>query len=443
MKSKNMEKADSGKLRYLSQSIRLKEEGNPALVTGTVTIVCATLALLGIWAAFSKVSEIARAAGEIVPSGYEQVVQHLEGGIIRVISVREGDTVAKGQILIEIDGGGARSDLERARDKDALLALEEERQRAFIENRSPSFTGHSQLSQKNIGDATDSFRQMIDARDKEANVIRDQIRQKKLSIQRLQTELGAADRSAAIAASLLQKRRNLNAEGLLSDVRLLETEQRYNETQAKHAAITADIAVARSALGEYEARLTSLNANKMDEAHEKLASIMAEKLQNREIIAKLEDRISRLQVTSPASGIVKGLAVNTIGEVVTPGATLMHIIPHDEKLVVSLKIPPRHIGHLKPGQSVEVKFSSYDFARYGAVRGKLQSISASTFEGADGERFYQGRVELDRSHVGESADNKIMPGMTVMADIVTGSKTVMQYLLRPIQTAMSTALTER
>src|SRR5690606_30019506 len=126
----------------------------------------------------------------------------------------------------------------------------------------------------------------------------------------------------------------------------------------------------------------------------KLDAIVAERLQNDELIEKLKGRIARLDIRAPTGGIVKGLAVNTVGSVVAPGQVLMEIVPTGENLVVSLKIPPRYIGHIKPGQDVQVKFSSYDFARYGAVRGTLQSLSATTFEGENGERFYQGKVAL-------------------------------------------------
>ena len=148
----------------------------------------------------------------------------------------------------------------------------------------------------------------------------------------------------------------------------------------------------------------------------------------------------------PAAAIIGqnlGLAVNTVGSIAQPGQTLMEIMPLDEKLVVEVKIPPQHIGHLKPGLPVQVKFSSFDFSRYGFVNGELSQISATTFTGQNGERYYRGLIDLSQNHVGRDQNNLIMPGMTAMAEIITGEKTILQYLLKPVHNAMKTAFSER
>ena len=164
---------------------------------------------------------------------------------------------------------------------------------------------------------------------------------------------------------------------------------------------------------------------------------------NIEIINKLEERTSRLNLRAPARGLVKGLSVNTIGAVIQPGQTLMEIVPLDKDLEVSVKISPQDIGHLEVGQPVQVKFSTFDFSRYGSVQGHLEQISATTFSGEQGERYYQGRVSLVQNYVGTNPDNQIMPGMTVMADVITGEKTILEYMLKPIHVSLKTAFTER
>lgn len=145
----------------------------------------------------------------------------------------------------------------------------------------------------------------------------------------------------------------------------------------------------------------------------------------------------------PSRGLVKGLSVNTIGEVIQPGQTIMEIIPLDKALEVAVKISPQDIGHLKVGQAVQVKFSTFDFSRYGSIAGHLEQISATTFSGENGDRYYQGRILLDQNHVGVNPENMIMPGMTVMADVITGDKTILQYMLKPIHVSLKTAFTER
>ncbi len=147
---------------------------------------------------------------------------------------------------------------------------------------------------------------------------------------------------------------------------------------------------------------------------------------------------------APVRGVIKGLAVNTIGGVIQPGQTLMEIVPLDEALVVEARIPPQYIGNIRIGQPVQIKVSTYDFSRFGTVEGKLSSLSATTFAGQEGDRYYRGRIVLDHNYVGTQAGrNMIMPGMTVMADIVTGRKTILDYLLKPIHRSLMTAFSER
>lgn len=430
-------------MRFLSQSIRLKESASPGIVRATLWISSLTiLAFIG-WAAAAEVNEVARSPGEIIPSGHHQVVQHLEGGTVQAILVRDGDRVEKGQVLMRLDGSDLREDLSRAKGRAMVLDLQEERLRAFIEGRAPDF---GPLAVRHPGLALDSaayFSSMQAATASEKAVLTEQIRQKKQSIDVLSAEARAARQNLAIVADLLRKRQSLHDQGLLSGVKLLETQQRHNEIKGNIDSLNSQIALARAAVGEYETRGASLGASQMDEAHGRLEAVLGEQVQNDDLIAKLEKRVARLDITAPVTGIVKGLGVNTVGSVIQPGQVLMEVIPSGEALVVSLKIPPRYIGHIAPGQPVQVKFSSYDFARYGAVAGTLQSISATTFSGEDGERFYEGKVALASAHVGASAQNRILPGMTVMADIVTGEKTVLQYLLKPIQTAAATAFTEK
>ena len=331
----------------------------------------------------------------------------------------------------------------RAADRKAVLDLQEERLRAFIEGRKPSLEG---LSVNRPDLATDSqafFTSMTEAAEKERTVINDQIRQKKQSIAILAAELNPSRSNFDILSSLLQKRRDLNRQGILSDVKLLETQQRYNEIAGKIDSLRNQIAMSNSTIKEYENRLASLSISQIDAAHKQLESTVAERMQNNELIEKIKSRIARMEVRAPVDGIVKGITVNTIGGVVQPGQALMEIVPSDTPLVVNLKIPPRYVGHIREGQPVQVKFSSYDFARYGAVPGTLAAISATTFSGEQGERFYEGKVMLGENNVGGDPKNRILPGMTVMADIVTGEKTILQYLLKPIRTAAATAFTER
>lgn len=430
-------------LRYLSQSIRLKESSGPGIVRSTMIILSFSVFAFMAWAGFANVHEIARTPGEIIPSGYQQVVQHMEGGIVKDILVHDGDVVKKGALLLRLDGSDAKEDLNRALGKKAVLSLQEERLRAYIDGRKPNFAGKDATHPELIADSTAFFTSMAASSARESDIIHDQIRQKKQSIGMLAGNLKTAQSNYAIITELYGRRAELNRQGIYSDVKLLETQQRKNELEGEINSLKSQISMAQSAMTEYQNRQKSLSATQKDDAHGKLDAIIAEQVQNDDMIKKLQNRVARLAITSPVDGIVKGMAINTVGSVAQPSQVLMEIVPTGENLVVSLRIPPKYVGHLKAGQNVQVKLSSYDFARYGAVAGTLQSISATTFNGENGERYYQGKVTLSKDHVGENTENKVLPGMTVMADIITGDKTILQYLLKPIRSAMSTAFTER
>lgn len=430
-------------LRFLAQSIRLKESASPRLVRATMTVV--SLSVLGFiaWAAFANIHEIARTPGEVVPTGFQQVVQHLEGGMVKEILVQEGDTVEKDQIVLRLDGAGVERDLTRATEQGLTLALQEERLRAFIENRQPNFPPEVADRTDILKDQEAFFTGMATAREKERAIIAQQIRQKEQSIGALSADLQTARQNFNIISDIYKKRQQMYSQGVMSQVKLLETEQNYNLLQGQIRSINSQIAMANSAIAEYENRLSSLDADTLDAANQQLDGILASRAQNKELIEKLRARVARLEVRAPVRGIVKGLNVNTIGSVVQPGQILMEIIPTDQPLIVSIKIPPRYIGHLRTGQDVQVKCSSFDFSRYGSVKGKLDFISAATFAAENGERYFQGRVKLARNYVGDDPHNTVMPGMTVMADIITGEKTVLDYLLKPIRNTLSTAFTER
>ncbi len=438
-----MSKLSDQQKRYLSQAVRLEEASNPAIVRATMVFVSLTILAFIAWSAFTNINEVAHTPGEVTPQGHQQVVQHLEGGIVRTINVREGQTVKKGTNLLFLDGAGSEDDLNRAMIKRVSLQLQEERLRAFAEGRKPDFSAFYKTHPDQVKDQTMFYSGMVKARGEEQKIIAEQIVQKRRMISTLQSDLQTARGNYAITKDLYDRRAALNEKGYVSDVQYLETKQRLNDIDGSIKQTESRILVTRSEIAEFENRLRSLDAQQHDQTHERLDQVIAEKVQNDELIEKLKNRVGRLAVKAPTDGMVKGLAVNTIGAVVQPGQILMEIVPMDERLVVQVKIPPQHIGHIKAGQPVQVKFSSFDFSRYGFVQGTLEQISATTFQGENGQRYYEGRVALDKHYVGKSQDNLIMPGMTVMADIITGQKTVLDYLLKPIQVAMQTSFTER
>jgi adhesin transport system membrane fusion protein len=432
-------------LRHLTRSERLEEAEDPLLVRLTLISISACIIGFVFWASIANINEVARAPGEVVPQGFQQSVQDLEGGTIRQILVQEGQAVEQGQTLIVMDGNGAAEDLRRTQQQQVALELQRERLRASLDKRQPDFSRFESIaSPAMIADQKGLSEAMNSARGKDSAVIHEQIAQKAQTLRGLESRQATITRNLSVSQDMYDRRKALQANGYVSHMTMLQAEKDMNELQGESAELTAQEGEARGAMQEYTERVASLDAGTRDDAYKQLEGVETELEANAETLRKAQDRVARLTVRAPVRGLVKGLTVNTVGGVVQPGQVLMDILPLDQPLVAEIKIPPAHIGHIHAGQPVQLKISAYDFSRYGALPGTLDSISPSTFEGEQGERFYKGRVTLIRAWLGHQPGQfPLMPGMTVMADIVTGDKTVMDYLLKPIALNMKTAFTER
>lgn len=429
--------------RFLSQAIELEESASPAIIQTTINMVGLVVFAFLVWAGFTNINEVARTPGEVVPQGFAQVVQHLEGGMIKEIHVREGGVVRNGDPLITLQGSGTNEDYARAQNKALILALQEASLRSFIEGTVPKWSDFESATEEMIGDQKAQFNMRLQSQNQEAMIIKDQIAQKRSMIERYKTDLDTMNKTFDIVKDMYERRKELNKKGYTSDIQFLETQQRFNETQGALVQIQTRINEAKAEISEYKNRLASLDAKQKDEAHRQLEQVLNEKLQNKEVLQKLNDKVHRLVIAAPTDGIVKGMTVNTIGAVIAPGEVVMEIVPMNEELVVQVNIQPQHIGHIKTGQKVQVKFSSFDFSRYGSVEGTLDYISPTTFKNDNGERHYSGRVLLSQNYVGQDAANTVIPGMTVMADIITGDKTILDYMLKPIKRSFQTAFNER
>lgn len=437
-------KGERQQLRYLTHSARLQETLPSHMARATILMISITVISFIGWSGFTNINEVARAPGEVVPQGAQQVVQHLEGGIVDEINVEEGKLVNAGDVLMRLSGTGFNEDLGQIEERQLYLTLQQERLKAFIDGKKPDFTKFQSATDEQITNQKRMYQSMLDARESERNIVREQINQKQNTIKALQSRQATISENLGITQDLLDRKAQLETKGYVSKISFLETQQEANAMRGESQQIYAQVEEARSAVKEYKDRLASLNTRFRDEAWKQLEAVENDIAENVKIQDKMKGRVDRLEVTAPARGLVKSLSVTTKGSVVTPGQTLMEIVPMDRPMVVDIRISPRHIGHLKLGQPVQVKVSSFDYSRYGAVAGSLEYISPSTFQNDAGERYYKGRVTLSQNHVGNTPDkNVIMPGMTVMADIVTGDKTILQYLLKPIRNSIQTAMTER
>lgn len=435
--------ADERQIRLLSQSVRLEESGLPRVSLWTTALIILSVVGFITWAAFANINELARAPGEIVPANYEQIVQHLEGGIVKKIYVREGDIIEEGQEIARLQAADVNASLERTTATIKSLSLQIERLEALVENREPTFDQIDGVSAEEVAVQTRLFQSMVDALSKERKILDKQLAQQTQLRESLIRQKNSLRQNLALLDDVYGRQSQLQQEGYLADLKLMETELRRNTARGEYATILKSIAQAEEAIAEFQSRIASLEASRRDESLARLEVLRNELNQTTEVKSGLADRSARLVVRSPVRGIVKAIEITTIGGVVPPGGSIASIIPLDNTLVAQVRVPPQYVGRIAIGQSVLVNVSAFDFARYGTLDGTLEHVSAMTFKDDRGARYYKGHIRLDRYHFGgEPTMNRILPGMTVTANILTGEKTLLAYLLKPIHVAIESAMTE-
>ncbi len=422
--------------RQLTQSIALEESHVPGALSTSVNIIGIMLGLFLVWAAFTRVQEVAVAQGQIVPSSYVQNIQHLEGGIVREILVEDGEIVEKGQPLIRLDDTNANADLGQMKARQKSLRLQAARLRNFAA--SEGSMDNLDASEREI------LASMEAARTSQQNVLKDQLNQKEKELQGVLATRGALEKNLALAREEHKINRALSKRGSVSKMAVMMSERQVNELQGQVAMSVSQENQVRAALDEMRNRLASLGADLKQDAMKNLGQVEAELAELDKGIAKLESASARTVLDAPVRGVVKGLNVHTLGAVVEQGKTLLEIIPLEGDLMAEALIAPNDIGNVREGQEVTVKVTAYDYSRFGSIKGRLETVSASTFQDEEGKSFYKTKIRLDKNHVGKNpAMNTVMPGMIVQADIITGNKTVLDYLLKPIHKATQTAFRER
>lgn len=423
--------------RHLTQSIALEESALPHIARVGVALIGAIMASFLIWAANTEVEEIASAMGQVIPSSHVQTIQHLEGGIVKSILVRDGQLVEQDQPLLQLDDTSAGADLGQIRAREQALAMQAERLRRFTGSGAHQDIVLSEKEQAIL-------RSMEDARASQRAVISEQLAQKQQELKRLTSLREALEKNVALLDRENAIRQYVAQKGYGSLLTALTSERELNQMRGQLDDTTTQVEQAKDAIRESQSRLTSVDADLRQEAMKTLGQVEGELAQVRESLEKIAGTARRTLITSPMRGLVKGLSVNTLGAVAEPGKVLLEIVPVDSELMVEAMVLPTDVGHLRPGQTVNVKVSAYEFSRYGTVPGLLENVSATTFVTPDGRAFYKTKVKLERTYVGKDpARNIIMPGMTVQADIITGSRTVLQYLLKPIYVSRLTAFHER
>ncbi len=439
-----LEKA-SRQVRHLAHFAIVEEAGMSAVSRLSVAVITGVVLCFVVWAALMKMDEVASTFGSVVPARSVQVVQHLEGGIVREILVEDRAMVQAGQVLVRLDPIQATAEMEQAESRRVGLMLKAERLRAFVDGRKPDFGKVAAKYQGLAVDQIDILRADTERWLSQGNVLMEQLSQKREEIAAAAAQERAVRDQLSLVAEEAVMRETLYKAGHTSKVDYFAVLRQKAAIESEISRLQGQQRTAGKAIEELERRLADLDNNQRQDALKDLGAVTAELSQVEESVARLQDRVNRLEVVAPVRGYVQNLKAKTVGAVVPAGGQIMEIVPTDDDLLVETKINTRDIGHLSPGQRVIIKVASYDFVRYGSVNGTLKSVSATTYlDEKDNTPYYKGWVQLAHPWVGDqTAGNAILPGMTVQADIVTGQKTLLQYLLKPIHASVAQAFHER
>ncbi len=401
------------------------------------------LFLFTVWAAFAQLDEVTRGEGRVIPSKQVQVLQSIDGGLVSEILVREGQVVEVDQLLIKIDETRFVSSVKENRAQYLGLLARAARLRAIAEG-SPFVPPPEVVAE--MPEIAAQEEQLFNARRNELeatlSIARQQLAQRQQELNEANARRAQAAQGYDLTSRELSQTRPLISSGAVSEVELLRLERdvsRYRgERDMASAQITrvqAGIAEARRKIEEVELSFRNEAGRELSEATTKLSGLA-------EGSVALSDRVKQSSIRSPVKGVVKRLLVNTVGGVVQPGKDMIEIVPLEDALLLEARVLPRDIAFLRPGQPAMVKFSAYDYSIYGGLEGTLEHISADTVTDEKGNAFYLVRVRTNKPGFG-AANLPIIPGMVAEVDIMTGKKSVLTYLLKPVLRAKSVAMTER
>ncbi len=418
----------------------------PRVVRVTLWAIFVFFIAMILWASLASIDEVTRGEGRAIPSSRLQKVQNLEGGIVAEVFVHEGEVVKAGAPLLRLDDTQFRSNAgETQADR---LALQARIQRLTAQlNDASTLTLAPEIVQQapDIANGEMELFASVNKRiQSELAGLNEQLVQKKQELLDFQGKASQYRRSLGLQQQEVSMSEPLVAKGAISKVEVLRLRRGVVETQGQLDSVTLAIPRAEAAIKEIESKVSETRGRYRSEALGQLNEARTD-LSKIEASGKaITDRVNRTLVTSPVRGVVQQLLVNTIGGVIQPGNELVEIVPLDDKLLVEAKIRPQDIAFLRPGQEATVKFTAYDYTIYGGLKGTLEQISPDTVTDKDGKSFYIIRLRTDKNHLG--TDEKpllIIPGMVASVDIITGKKTVMAYLLKPILRAKAEAFRER
>ncbi len=463
MKKNNVQKLTKTEIQFVddkTSALLLKAPTSARILLWIVILFFVTAVA---WASWAQIDKVTVGSGKVIPSSQLQIVQNLEGGLVKKVLVFEGQKVTKGQQLLLIDDTRFRSDFREKAQDAANLTAESVRisaelasiitkndtktpwqQSITIKNSDFDFSDdfikkHRELVKRQIAEYNETLNNLRN----QISVFDHQIIQKEQELIELKARVTNLLRSYEFAKKELQITQPLADEGIVPEIELLKLQREVNNTQRELTSTQLTVPAVKSAIREVVFKRLEIVLTFRSKQQEKLNKIKDKLASLTESQVGLEDRVNRTVVVSPVTGTIQKIHTNTIGGVIQPGMDLVEIVPSEDTLLIEAKIAPQDIAFLRPNLPTIVKFSAYEFTRYGGLDGVLEHISADTIQDEEGNSFYQIRVRTKEKSIRLGSEQlPIIPGMTATVDIVTGKRTILDYILKPIIQAQQSALRE-
>ncbi|UUO22310.1 HlyD family type I secretion periplasmic adaptor subunit [Colwellia sp. M166] len=423
------------------------------------TLICSFL----IWAYFSALQQVTSGTGKVIPSTQVQIIQSLDGGVLQKLFVQEGMQVKKNQPIASIDDTRFRSDFaEQKQEVDSLRAnvirLRAELSSILIGNNTqwqrqieinkniPVYPKDlEQNAQLMVARQKEEYSERLDNLINQLAIQEQKIQQREQEVAELNSKISTLQISYKIANKELDLTKPLAEKNIVSKIELYKLERSVNDLKGELSAVRLLSPKLKSALQE-----SILNRRETVLVYRAETRAELNELQNKlsrinESQVGAQDKVTKALILSPVVGTIKTIKINTLGGVIKPGETIAEIVPTEDKLMIEAKIKPRDIGFIYPGLPAVVKITAYDFARYGGLTGKVEHISADTTLDEDGNSFYLIRVRTQASSIKNKQGDEmpIIPGMLTQVDVITGERTILEYILNPILRANEAALRER
>jgi len=416
--------------------------------TGARLVIWASVLLVFIlvaWSMLAEIDEITRGEGKVIPSQKLKVVQNLEGGILSELLIKEGDKVKINQILLRIDDTRFSSSFEENQLRYFELSAKAARLSAEADNK--PFVIPEKIK-KEAPDLVQQELNLYESRKRELSknlqILEQQRQQRYQELREAKARSEQVKRSYDIVHKEWKLTKPLVAEGAASEVEVLRLERQVNELRGELENSRLAIPRVESMYREAKQKTEEAELRFSSQARQELNETLAEIPRLKESSSALEDRVERTVVRSPVTGTVQQILVNTVGGVIQPGMDLVEIVPTEDKLVIEAKVKPADIAQLHPSQRAVVKFTAYDFAIYGSLEAEVVHISADTITDERDETFYLVRVETDENHLSRGGEEyPIIPGMVTNVDVLTGKKSIWDYLMKPVRRGIDRAMTER